>query len=120
MQDAPPVTVINETFAKKYFAGQNPIGQRVRIQQIVPGQTALGPEIPWEIVGVIADEKISSLNDVTSAGFYMSNEQSPAYGVGMVVRGNLAPTALEKSIRRRHRRRQQGSGPERCPHARSG
>ncbi len=99
VQGAPPVTVINETFAKKYFPSQNPIGQRVRIQQIVPGQTALGPEIPWEIVGVIADEKISSLDDVTSAGFYMSNQQSPAYGVGLVVRGNLAPTALEKSIR---------------------
>ncbi len=96
---APPVTVVNETFAKKYFANQDPMGRRVRIQEIVPGQTALGPEIPWEIVGVIADEKISGLNDVTSAGFYVSNEQSPAYGVGLVVRGNLAPEALQKSIR---------------------
>ncbi len=99
VKGAPPVTVINETFAKKYFANQDPIGQHVRIQEIVPGQTALGEEIPWEIVGVIADEKIGSLNDVTSGGFYMSNEQSPTYGLGMVVRGNLPPAAFQKAIR---------------------
>jgi putative ABC transport system permease protein len=96
---APPVTVINDTFAKKYFANQDPIGQRVLIQEVVPGKTELGPEIPWEIVGVIVDEKISSLNDVTSGGFYVSTEQSPVYGVGLVVRGNLDPSALQKSIR---------------------
>jgi putative ABC transport system permease protein len=98
-QGAPPVTVINETFAKKYFPGQDPIGKRVRIQEVVPGKTELGPEIPWEIVGVIVDEKVSGLNDVTSGGFYVSNQQSPVYGVGLVVRGNLNPSALQKSIR---------------------
>jgi putative ABC transport system permease protein len=97
---APPVTVINQTFAHKYFANQDPIGQRVLIQQVVPGKTELGPEIPWEIVGVIVDEKISGLNDVTSGGFYVSTEQSPVYGVGLVVRGELDPAALQKSIRR--------------------
>ena len=96
---APPVTVINETFAKKYFPTESPIGQHVLIQEIVPGKTELGPEIPWEIVGVIADEKVSGLSDTTSGGFYMSNQQSPTYGVGMAVRGNLPPSALQKSIR---------------------
>ncbi len=43
---APPVTVVNENFAKKYLAGKDPIGQRVLIQGIVPGKTELGPEIP--------------------------------------------------------------------------
>jgi putative ABC transport system permease protein len=99
VKGAPPVTVINDTFAKKYFASQDPIGQHVRIQEIVPGQTALGEEIPWEIVGVIADEKIGSLNDVTSAGFYMPTGQSPTYGLSMVVRGNLSPAAFESAIR---------------------
>ena len=52
-----PVTVVNETFARQQFPDQDPIGQRVVIEQIVPGKRELGPEIPWEVVGVVADEK---------------------------------------------------------------
>src|SRR5262249_3369594 len=46
---APAVTVINETFATRFFKKDNPIGQRISIQEIVPGQTKLGPEVPWEV-----------------------------------------------------------------------
>ena len=45
-----------------------PIGQRMLVQQIVPGQTGLGEEIAWEIVGVIADEKIGGARRARSGG----------------------------------------------------
>ena len=63
MKGAPPVTVINETMARKYFAGENAIGKRILVQEIVPGKTQLGPEIPWEVVGIIRDEKVGSVDD---------------------------------------------------------
>jgi putative ABC transport system permease protein len=97
---SPPVTVINETLAKKEFSKVDPIGQRILVQEIVPGKAELGPEIPWEIVGVIADEKIDGLNDQRSAGMYVSNEQSPVSGVSLVVRTAMDPLALEQSLRR--------------------
>ena len=53
-----PVTVINETMVRLYFKDEEPIGKRILVQEIVPGKTQLGPEIPWEIVGVVADEKV--------------------------------------------------------------
>jgi len=96
----PPVTVINETMARRFFKGEEPLGQRILIQEIVPGKTELGPEIAWEVVGVIADEKIGGLNDEKSAGVYVSNEQSPVYGVGMIVRAGIDPARLEAPIRR--------------------
>ena len=34
---APPVAVINETFAKREFPDADPIGQRMLVQQIIPG-----------------------------------------------------------------------------------
>jgi putative ABC transport system permease protein len=95
---APPVTVINDRLAKRYFKDQDPIGQRILIQEIVPGKTELGPEIAWEVVGVIANEKVSGMSDEQSAGVYVSNEQSPVFGVSLVVRAAMDPHKLQKVI----------------------
>ena len=95
---APPVIVINNRLAQREFPKQNPIGQRILIQQIIPGKTQLGPEIAWEVVGVIADEKVNGLNDEQSAGVYVSNEQSPVYNMTMVVRTRLDPLKLQKQV----------------------
>jgi len=54
VKGSPAVTVINETMAKKYFPNEEPIGKRILIQEILPGKTQLGPEIAWEVVGVVA------------------------------------------------------------------
>jgi predicted permease len=97
---SPPVAVINETMAKKEFPKEDPIGRRILIQEIVPGRAELGPEIPWEIVGVIADEKIDGLNDQRSVGMYVSNEQSPVFGMSLVVRTAMDPLTLQESLRR--------------------
>jgi putative ABC transport system permease protein len=96
---APPATVVNETFAKRYFKEQDPIGQRILIQEIVPGKTQLGPEIPWQVVGVIADEKIDGLNDDNSPGVYVSNDQSPLYGMTLIVRTAMDPLTLDHALR---------------------
>jgi putative ABC transport system permease protein len=95
---APPALVINDRLAQRYFPKENPIGQRILIQEIVPGKTRLGPEIAWEVVGVIADEKVNGLNDERSAGVYVSNEQTPAYGMNLVVRTEGDPLKLQKFI----------------------
>ena len=96
---APPVMVVNETLAKHEFPKDDPIGQRILVQQIVPGQTALGSEIAWEIVGVIADEKLNGLADQTSGGMYVSTAQSPVYRVDMVVRAAIDARSLESAVR---------------------
>src|SRR5262247_99330 len=59
---AVPVTVINETMAKTYFKGEDPIGKRILIRQLVFGKSARGPEIPWQVVGVVKDEKVGRLD----------------------------------------------------------
>ena len=96
---APPAAVINETFAKREFADVNPIGQRLLVQQIIPGQTGLGEEIGWEIVGVIADEKIGGLDDTGSGGMYVSYRQSPNYGLRLAVRGAIDAATLQGTVR---------------------
>ena len=79
VKGAPPATVINETMARKYFPKEEPVGERILIQEIVPGKTQLGPEIAWEVVGVVADEKVSNLDDKSdNPGVYVTNDQSPS------------------------------------------
>jgi putative ABC transport system permease protein len=96
---APRVALINETLAKREFSGENPVGRRIVAQEIVPGKTELGKEIAWEIVGVIAGEKITGLGDEISAGMYVSNQQSPTYGLHLVVRTDTPPQSLQRAVR---------------------
>lgn len=96
---ASPVTVINETMARKYFPQEDPIGKRILIQEIVPGKTVLGPEIAWEVVGVVKDEKVGNLDDTRdNPGVYVSNEQSPVFFQALVVRAAMDPTSLQPNI----------------------
>jgi predicted permease len=96
----PPVTVINETMSRRYFAGEEPMGQRILIQEIVPGKTVLGPEIPWEIVGIVKDEKVGNLDDSAddNPGMYVTSEQSPTYQQSLVVRAAMDPRLLQQGI----------------------
>jgi len=71
MAGAPLAIVLSESFAKRKFPGQDPLGQRVRI----------GPDIgrsdrPWgTIVGVVGDVKQTSLALAESDAFYTSTTQ---------------------------------------------
>jgi putative ABC transport system permease protein len=95
---SPPVLVMNERLAKRYFPDQDPIGQHILIQKIIPGKTELGADVSWEVVGVIGDEKIGGPTDDRSAGVYVSNEQSPVYRMVLSVRGSVNPLALQTPI----------------------
>ena len=98
---SPPVTVINQTMKRKYFPDQDPIGKRILVQQIIPGKTQLGPEIAWEVVGVVGDERVTNLDDKRdNPGIYVTNEQSPVYFGGLVVRAATEPSRLVKALRR--------------------
>jgi putative ABC transport system permease protein len=98
VKGSPPVAVINRSMARRYFADQDPIGQRLLIQEIAPGSPQLGPEIPWEVVGVIADERTSTLDGTVRPGVYVPIEQSPTTYVNVVVRSAVEPASLAHAI----------------------
>jgi putative ABC transport system permease protein len=100
VKGSPPVTVINETMAKKYFKDENPIGKQILVQDIIFAKPQLGPEIPWEVVGVIADEKLSGLDDDRSPGMYVSYAQSPSEYISIIVKGAVDPQTMQQAIDR--------------------
>jgi predicted permease len=98
---AAPVTVINETMAKKYFKGEDPIGKRILIRPLVFGKAARGPEIPWQVVGVVKDEKVggkllSFAEDIPVV--YVTFYQNPSAYNSLVVRAAINPSLLSGSI----------------------
>jgi predicted permease len=58
--DTRPVTLINETFARKYFAGRNPVGLHIGL---VDDRTAAQDIANLEVVGVVKDLKFKNLRD---------------------------------------------------------
>ncbi|HEY2017803.1 MAG TPA: ABC transporter permease [Bryobacteraceae bacterium] len=54
---SPRVAIINQTMARKYFGGKNPLGLRYRVRRV----NELSD--PVEIVGVVKDAKYGSLRD---------------------------------------------------------
>jgi putative ABC transport system permease protein len=69
-QNTPLVAVVNERFAKSFFADKDPIGKRVDFGE--PGKPH------WaEIVGIINDVKHSGLDQDIQPEMYVSYNQSP-------------------------------------------
>ncbi len=67
---SPPVAIINETMARKYWPGQSPIGRRMYIR------TPDGPS--FEIVGVSADCKVFSVREGAQPYVIFSHAQGPS------------------------------------------
>jgi predicted permease len=66
-QNAPPVVIINETAARAYFAGVNPVGKRI-------GNAKL---FDTEVVGVARDARTQTLHDAPVPMAYFPAEQLP-------------------------------------------
>jgi len=71
--ESPRVSIVNQTLAKKFFAGQNPIGRRYREGfGDKPGDLV-------EIVGVVKDAKYISLREhIHSTAYYATSQNADA------------------------------------------
>jgi putative ABC transport system permease protein len=99
--EAPGVVLINATLARQQWPGADPIGQTV----IAPG-TVVGPmgrslmkTALFQVVGVVADMKNSSLVRDAEPAIYLSFRQFPFRGLNLVVRGHGDAAALIGALR---------------------
>ncbi len=96
-EGAPPVVVINETFARTYFPEINPLGQRLLMNA---GAANPMSDLEWEIVGIVEDEGLSPWTRAPQALIYGTREQNTSDQVVLVVRAVVDPAALQMSIRK--------------------
>ena len=94
---APPVVIVNEALAKKYFAGVDPVGRRFKVGG---PERPIGPDNPWmTVVGVVGDVKYSGLDAAPEPTYYLPYRQSTWRGQFVVVRGSSDPHALATAVR---------------------
>jgi len=88
---APPVLIVNEAFAKKYWPGENPLGKGV-----YPGDSLR------RVVGVVGDVHRDALDQEAAPAMYMPHHQWQASDLSLVVRTreNAAnvPAALAREL----------------------
>ncbi len=86
---APGAMVINETMARRYFGGEDPIGRVVR-----------NPHGAAEVVGIVGDVKHYGLDREPRAELFMPAWQQPLNGMALVVRTASDPMPFVDAVRR--------------------
>lgn len=94
--NTPGVAVINETMARRFWPGENPVGKRIlhMAHAVGPLGRRLVKEDEEEVIGVVADVKNTSLTSDPEPALYSSARQFPFRKMYLVIRGAGGPAAL--------------------------
>ncbi|HKW31963.1 MAG TPA: FtsX-like permease family protein [Candidatus Acidoferrum sp.] len=90
---SPPVTLISEALAKRYFPNVDPLGRHLTFGFPVNGVVAR------EIVGIVGDIHDVSLGKEPGPMLYVPFAQAPLYGGEVVVKSTLSTSAVVGAIR---------------------
>ncbi len=91
--DAPGVVIINESLARRDFAGENPVGKRLGFGW------RNGQPVWLEIVGVVGDVRSIELNTEPTAEAYTPYLQNAVPEMSFVIRTAGDPTNLAPAVR---------------------
>jgi predicted permease len=82
-ENHPYVTIINQTLARKYFPGEDPLGKSI-------ADIKLSPKSMRQVVGVVADIREAALdNDPAPTEYFSMNyEPSPYFAMAVRMRGD--------------------------------
>ena len=86
----PHVVIVNETFVKRHFPGEDPIGRT-----LITGMA----QRPSQIIGVVADVRSTGLNTLPEADYFLPALQRPETFTNILVRTNATPAAMASLVR---------------------
>jgi predicted permease len=91
---APPVAIVNQAFAKKYFPGVNPVGKHMRSD--LGDGTLRSPD--REIVGIVGDIKRQGLTTESDPEYFLPWAQAVVTIPYLCIRTSGDPANLEKVV----------------------
>lgn len=89
--DAAPVLIVNESLARRFWPGADPLGKRLRARNATGGEWA-------EVVGVVADVHHIGLDFDPVPELYRPLTQYPHGGMTLVVRTRTRPETLVRGV----------------------
>jgi predicted permease len=95
--EGPPVVIVNQALADKYFPGENPLGRRIANNRVPDSTTTW-----YTIVGVVGSERQGSLVEAPAPEVFAPFEQDWSRSMKLVVRAKagIDPMSLAGSVRR--------------------
>ncbi|HKP84832.1 MAG TPA: FtsX-like permease family protein, partial [Blastocatellia bacterium] len=93
--DAPPVVIINEAAARRFFPDEDPIGKRVILNLVISNPTP----VPREIVGVAGDVRDLGLDAEPKPEVYAPYLQETVSYLALMVKANSDPAGLAAAVR---------------------
>jgi putative ABC transport system permease protein len=91
---AAPVAIVNESFAREFFPGQDPIGKRITPDgSITPGDPPVR-----QIVGVVGDSRLISLSANPKPQIYVPHQQFAAPAMSLFVRTQNDPRSITAAL----------------------
>jgi predicted permease len=99
--EAPGVVIVNDALARRQWPGEDPIGQSLMspIRVIGPRGRSLMDKPMFQVVGVVASIKNSTLVRDAEPAIYFTFRQFPFRGMNVVVQGEGASAALLGAVR---------------------
>jgi predicted permease len=99
-QNSPLVCVINEAFAKHFFAGRNPIGKHIKTVFFNDEGEGMG-RLAMTVVGVAKNARVSSLRGTIEPKFYRAAAQAGSFStVTFEIRTHGGPSGFIDAIRK--------------------
>jgi putative ABC transport system permease protein len=94
-KDVPPVIIVDQLMADRFFPGQDAVGKRVRMSTGEKGEREYRT-----IVGVVPHLKVYGFEETTVLPqAYLPMTQQPQTGLVVLLRTTLSPKSLEKPVR---------------------
>lgn len=95
-RNAPPVVIVNESFAKQFFPGEDPVGKRI----IPNGSIDPGKPPVREIVGVVGDMHLISLREAPKPQLYVPHRQFAVPTMSIFARTEVDAQSFATTLRR--------------------